>query len=97
MDLKPAETVLLKVIALVWLKCLGSISCESSIFSKTNLANIYLSKVNNKDTRKKCEICSKLTLKTPERRQWHRFGASTVRFEHISYVFPVFLLLTLNK
>ena len=25
--------------------------------------------VNNKTTRKKCEICSKLTIKTPERRQ----------------------------
>ena len=26
-------------------------------------------KVNNRNTRKKCEICSKLTIKTPERRQ----------------------------
>ena len=31
-------------------------------------AGIYLLKVNNKNTRKKCEICSKLTIKTPERR-----------------------------
>ena len=31
-------------------------------------ANIYLFKVNNKNTRKRCEICSKLTVKTPERR-----------------------------
>ena len=30
-------------------------------------ANIYLFKVNNTNTRKKCEICSKLTIKTPER------------------------------
>ena len=30
-------------------------------------ANIYLFKVNNKNTRKRCEICSKLTIKTPER------------------------------
>ena len=28
--------------------------------------NIYLFKVNNKNTRKSCEICSKFTLKTPE-------------------------------
>ena len=28
--------------------------------------NIYLFKVNNKHTRKRCEICSKLTIKTPE-------------------------------
>ena len=29
-----------------------------------NPANIYLFKVNNKNTRKRCEICSKLTIKT---------------------------------
>ena len=28
-------------------------------------ANIYLFKVNNRNTRKKCKICSKLTMKTP--------------------------------
>ena len=32
-------------------------------------ANIYLFKVNNRNTRKRCEICSKLTIKTPERLQ----------------------------
>ena len=32
-----------------------------------NPANIYLLKVNNSNTRKRCEICSKLTIKTPER------------------------------
>ena len=33
--------------------------------------NTYLFKVNNRNTRKKCdEICSKLTIKTPERRDW---------------------------
>ena len=32
-------------------------------------ANIYLFKVNNINTRKRCEIYSKLTIKTPERRQ----------------------------
>ena len=31
--------------------------------------NIYLLKVNNKNTRKGSEICSKLTIKTPERCQ----------------------------
>ena len=35
---------------------------------RTNPANIYLLKVSNKDTRKSCEICSKITIKTPERR-----------------------------
>ena len=32
-------------------------------------ANIYLFKVNDRNTRKIGEICSKLTLKTPEPRQ----------------------------
>ena len=31
---------------------------------------IYLFKVNNRNTRTRCEICSKLTIKTPERRHW---------------------------
>ena len=30
--------------------------------------NIYLLKVNNRNTRKRCEIHSKLTIKTAERR-----------------------------
>ena len=29
---------------------------------------IHLLKVNNRNTRTRCEICSKLTIKTPERR-----------------------------
>ena len=32
-------------------------------------AGIYLLKVNNRNTRTRCEICSKLTIKTPEGRQ----------------------------
>ena len=48
--------------------------------------------VNNRNTRKKCEICSKLTIKT-ERRQWRRSGVFIVNFEHISHLFPVLLLL----
>ena len=30
---------------------------------------IHLLKVNNRNTKTRCEICSKLTIKTPERRQ----------------------------
>ena len=29
-------------------------------------ANIYLFKINNRDTRKRCDKCSKLTIKTPD-------------------------------
>ena len=32
-------------------------------------------KINNSNTRKKCEICSKLTMNTPERSQLRRSGA----------------------
>ena len=43
-------------------------------------ANNYLLKVNNRNTRKRFKIYSKLTIKTPER-----------NFEHISHLLPVFL------
>ena len=42
-----------------------------------------------------CEICSKLTTKTSERRQWRRFGVFIVNFEYISHLF-LLLLLTLS-
>ena len=60
-------------------------------------AGIYLLKVNNRNTRKRCEICSKLTIKTPNRRQWRRSGVFIVNFKHISYLVLVFLLLTLSR
>ena len=59
--------------------------------------NIYLFKVNNRSTRKRCEICSKLTIEIPERRQWRLSGIFIVNFENISHLLLVFLLLTLNK
>ena len=34
----------------------------------TSPVGIYLFKVNNRNTRTRCEICSKLTIKTTERR-----------------------------
>ena len=40
--------------------------------------------------------CSKLTIKTPERREWRRSRIFIVNFEHISHLVLVFLLLTLN-
>ena len=61
-----------------------------------NSAGIYLLWVSNRNTRTRCETCSELTIKTPEWRQWHRFNAFIVNFEHISHLFLVFLLLTLN-
>ena len=39
----------------------------------------YMFKVNNRNTRTVCEICSKLTIKTPEWRHW-RIGVWTSAF-----------------
>ena len=69
---------------------------SSHSFPKEENQPIYLLKVKNRNTRTRCEICSKLTIKTPERRQWSRFGVFIVNFEHISHLVLVFLLLTLN-
>ena len=60
-------------------------------------ANIYLLKVNSRNALKKCKICSKLTIRTQERRQWRRSGLFIVIFEHISHLFLMFLLITLSK
>ena len=57
----------------------------------------YMFRVNNRNTRTRCEICSKLTIKTPQRPQWGRSSVFIVRFEHISHLFLVLLLLTLSK
>ena len=59
-------------------------------------ANIYLLKVNKRNGRTRCGICSKLTIKIPERRQWRRSGIFIVNFEHISRLVLVVLLLTLG-
>ena len=59
-------------------------------------ANIILFKVNNRNTNKRREICSKLTIKTPKQRQLRRFGVFIVKFEYTPNLFLVLLLLTLN-
>ena len=56
----------------------------------------YMFRVNNRNTRTRCEICSKLTIKTPQQRHWRRSGVFNVNFEHISHLVLVLLLLTLN-
>ena len=55
-----------------------------------NLAGIYLLKVNKRNTRTRCEICSELTIKIPERRQWLRSSIFIVNFEYISHLVLVF-------
>ena len=56
----------------------------------------YMLRVNNRNTRTRCEIYSKLTIKTPERCHWHR-SVFIVHVKHISHLVLVFLLLTLSR
>ena len=61
----------------------GDINFKSWLVLHVLLAEIYLLKVNNRNTRTRCEICWKLTIKLPERRQWRRSGIFIVNFEHV--------------
>ena len=81
-----------------YLNCFAKEEFNISFFyASPKLAGIYLFKVNNRNTRTRCEICSKLTINTPERRHWRRSGVFIVNFEHISHLVLVFLLLTLSR
>ena len=44
------------------------VKTNDSLWASSYPASIYLFKVNNGNTRTMCEICTKLTIKTPERR-----------------------------
>ena len=50
---------------------------------KEHPAGIYLLKINNRNTKTRCEISSKLTLKIPERHHWRRSRIIIVTFEHV--------------
>ena len=92
-----AETICLQRITtklggnacIVWVVCL-----IRYVWVSECPAGIYLLKVI---IRTRCEICSKLTIKTPEQRQRCRSGVLIDNFEHVSYLVLVFLLLTLNR
>ena len=60
-------------------------------------SDIFLFKVNYKNTRKRCKICSKLTIMTLERCRWSRSGGFIVNFKHAMHLFIVFLWLVLNR
>ena len=53
-------------------------------------ASIYLFKVDNGNIRTMCEICLKLTVKTPERRQWCHSGVFIVDFNRFHTFFWCF-------
>ena len=54
------------------------------ILLQVNPAGNYMFKVNNRNTRKRCEICLKLTIKTPERRFTPFSTVSIVNFEQVN-------------
>ena len=74
-------------------------NCMISItfYSAGHTANIYLFKVNGRNTRKRCEICSKLTIKTQNGVSDVVLVFFIVTSEHISHLFLVSLQLVLNK
>ena len=49
----------------------------------------YMFRVNNRSTRTRCEVCSKLTIKTPERCHCRRSGVFIVNLEHISHLVSI--------
>ena len=58
---------------------------------QANPVGIYLLKVNNRNTKTRCETCSKLTIKKSERRQRRRSVVFIINFEHIFHLVPGFL------
>ena len=55
-----------------------------------------LSKSTEETLEKNCELYPKITMKTPEQRQWRRSSVFIVKLEHISHFSLVFLFLTLQ-
>ena len=66
-----------------------------SFLTVTQTGN-YMFKVNNRNTRASCKICSRLTKKTPKQHQWHCSSVFIVDLKHFSHFVLVFLLLTVN-
>ena len=63
----------------------------------SNPTGNYMFKVNNRNTKTRCKICSKLTIKTPGGHPWCSSGVFIVDFEHVSHLVLVLLLITLNR
>ena len=67
-----------------------------SFFIFFSPAGIYLLKGNCRNSRARCEICSKLKIKTSEWCHWQCSVVFIVNFEHISHLGLVFQFLTLS-
>ena len=71
-------------------------SAETSS-AKISQPSITCSKLAKKKTRTRCEICSKLTIKTQKLGHWCRSGVFIGTFEYIAQLVLMFLLLTLIR
>ena len=84
-------------------------ACAKIIFGKSSIldiwqghdyalcpAGIYPFKVNNRNTRTRCEICSKLLINISERRLWNMFKVNNKDTRTTPGIILVSLLLTLN-
>ena len=58
--------------------------------------NHLLDQSQQNNTARRCETCSKLTIKAPKQRQLPRSRVFIVNFEHISHLFLAFLSMTLT-
>ena len=65
------------------------------MFNVNTQQTFALFKVNSRNTRKRCKICSKLTIKTQEQRS-NVVLVSLLLTLNIFHLFLAFLLLTLN-
>ena len=69
-----------------WLPLKVQMDSSATEIQKRNTANIYLLEDNNRNLRKRCELCSKLTIKTLERRQWRPCGVFIINW-NINHIF----------
>ena len=74
-------------------RSVGALEVDQQIYSEKffYLASIYLFKISNKNTRTRCEICSKLEIKTPERRLC-RLGTCWMIHKRIFYQNYIYIL-----
>ena len=79
----------------IYLQATETICFHKNYWNKKS-KNISMFKVNTRNTREMCKICSKLIIKTPDWSQWHRSGNFIINFEHISLLFLVYLMFSSN-
>ena len=65
---------------------------KGAVFICHSPVGIYFLKVKNRNTTTICEIFSKLTIKTPERRHWRRSVIFIVNIEHFTNCSSVFIV-----